>query len=228
MIVDQLPGGGEQIYGYAVTTVDTVQLLLTQIIDAQGNVISIGYDALGRITSITDAAGQVSQFSYGDNDPSNPDSYLVAQITDPFGRYAAFTYSGGMLASIQDQVGLVSSMTYNTNPSYPADWVSTLTTPYGLTSFNYTGTNFGTVERELEITDPMGLKQHLRFNNGQTPSDGNDPPVPAGVISHDPWSEYRNTFYWDKKAMADDPLDTNSATVYHWMHCKRRSKSVTV
>ncbi|MGO9952276.1 MAG: hypothetical protein ACLPN1_08705, partial [Dissulfurispiraceae bacterium] len=107
-------------------------------------------------------------------------------------------------------------MTYGTDTNYPGDWVSTLTTPYGTTRFDYTGTGSG-IQRELDISDPVGLSEHMRFIEVQPVTDDNTA-LPQGMIVTNSWLDYRNTFYWDKKAMADAPLSPSSATVYHWLH----------
>jgi len=41
---------------------------------------------------------------------------------------------------------------------------------------------------------------------------------PPGGLGPDPYENSRNTYLWNKKAMADDPNDPASAKVYHWLH----------
>ncbi len=71
------------------------------------------------------------------------------------------------------------------------------------TSFDYTGTD-NNGDLYLKITDPLGEQEEAVFTQPQTPGDGSDPPIPAGILGDDPFNTDRNTFFWSKKAMADD------------------------
>ena len=85
-------------------------VFLTRIVDPQGNALSLSYDGKLRLTTLTDATGPQTTFSYGP--ASSP--LLVTQITDPFGRSAVLTYDGaGRLSSITEVIGLTSSFTYD-------------------------------------------------------------------------------------------------------------------
>src|SRR5213594_930210 len=76
------------------------------------------------------------------------DPLKITRVTDPFGRFATFDYtSTGRLMRITDVIGIQSSFGYG-----PTDFISTLTTPYGTTTFTY-GEPDGTT-RWLEATDP--------------------------------------------------------------------------
>jgi YD repeat-containing protein len=61
-------------------------LLLTTVTDPFGRVASLGYDAAGRLASITDAARMVSTFNYG------PGDFIVA-MTTPYGT-TSFRHEG--------------------------------------------------------------------------------------------------------------------------------------
>lgn len=212
-----LPDGSKEIYGQAVTTLSQVKILLTQVVDPMGNAVDIHYDNSNRVTSITDSTGQNSIFEYNDTDSNH-----ITRITDPFGRFASFQYdSNGRLSTLTDQLGLSTSLTYNPPSALSSDWLATMTTPYGTTTFDYTGSVLNGT-RELEVTAPEGLKQHARFSQPQAPPDAGAP-VPTGLSppyqgSYTNLLQYRNTFYWDAKAMADAPLLTSSARIYHWLH----------
>jgi YD repeat-containing protein len=83
------PDGSKEVYSQAIgTTGPARQVFLKQIVDPQGNAVTLNYDTTPgfetRITSITDATGFTSSFSY--NQSGAP--YLVTAITDPFGRFA--------------------------------------------------------------------------------------------------------------------------------------------
>ena len=63
-------------------------VFLTQIVDPQGNAVTLNYDASLRIVALTDAIGQVTTLAYG----LASDIYKVTKVTDPFGRSATFDY----------------------------------------------------------------------------------------------------------------------------------------
>ena len=206
----QFPNGHSEVYGLTVVGIGTVQSFLTQTVDPNGNVLNIQYDNMNRISSVTDAIGQISSFSYNDEDP-----YKITSITDPFGRMAKFTYdSNSHLQSITDQLSLMTSFTYNPPSALSADWVGTMTTPYGLTSFDYTGTTSDFGQREINMTDPMGLQEHARFLIFQQGPPNNYPGLPTGMTQ--PEFTDGPTLYWDKNAMANAPLESTSATEYDW------------
>ena len=71
--------------------------------------------ALARLTSVTDALGQVTTIHYlsDDTQTTDPDYFLIDRITDPFGRYASFEYyDDGQLWKIHDAIGIVSEFHY--------------------------------------------------------------------------------------------------------------------
>ena len=122
----------------------------------------------------------------------SPDYYRLMKVIDPFGRSALFSYSNtGRLQQITDAIGLVSTIHYSAG-----DLVDQITTPYGTTSFA-TGESGGA--SWIESTDPYGAKERLEYR-AFTPQLANaEAVVPAGVFNSE--LQYRNTFFWDKKAM---------------------------
>jgi RHS repeat-associated protein len=76
---------------------------LASATDPLGNVTEIGLDALGTPVSVTDAAGDVTSLAYG------PAPYLT-QITDPLGNQTSATYDTGLLASVTNPLGNVSTL----------------------------------------------------------------------------------------------------------------------
>lgn len=63
-------------------------MFLSQIIDPQGNALTLNYDGQQRLVSLTDATGRQTAFSYElANRP-----LLITKITDPFGRSATLSY----------------------------------------------------------------------------------------------------------------------------------------
>jgi YD repeat-containing protein len=170
-------------------------VFLSQVIDPQGNAVTLNYDGTGRLASLTDATGRHTTFSY--DSPGRP--LLISKITDPFGRSARLAYDDlGRLVSITDVIGLVSSFTYDAN------WlVNAMTTPYGTTTFAYTAPGTSAPPRFVEVTDPMGFKEREEWLE-PAPVPASDPPstVPQGmpVTLTNQFLEYRNSFHWDKAA----------------------------
>jgi len=208
--------GSQEIFNLAETGANP-RIFRTQSVDSAGNVVSYGYDANYRLRTVTDAIGQVTVLDYELNTSStNPDFYKITKVTDPFGRYATFQYNtAGQLWKITDTLGLVSEFSYITG-----DFISSLTTPYGKTSF--VAIEAGS-SRRLDVTDPIGGKERVewvRDSGGIIPSSDPIATVPTGFSSgySNSLLHYRNTFYWDKKAMDEAPGDYTKARITHWEH----------
>jgi len=220
------PDGSQWLYT-APNTATPTRFYLTSQKDPWGNTLALGYDGSLRLSSITDAAGLITNLSYtpqpGDQVPS--DTSKIRSITDPFGRQSIFKYTAlGQLASITDPIGIVSQFTYDLT----GDFVKALQTPYGTTSFA-TGDLPGISAdgRFIEATDPNGDKERVEANDfADYPAGGVDPnPAPTSVavagqaIPFFPKNDnlfYRNTFYWDKKQMSEYAGDYSKATIYNW------------
>jgi len=171
------------------------KVFLSQVIDQQGNTVTLNYDGEMRLTSLTDAAGRQTILTYG----LAAQPLLVTRITDPFGRYASFGYdASARLASITDTIGITSSFTYDAN-----SLVNAMTTPYGTTTFAYTAPGTSGPPRYVEVTDPMGFKERAEWVE-PAPISTSDPAgtVPQGmpVAPVNQYLEYRDTLYWDKDA----------------------------
>ena len=68
---------------------------LIQLIDRNGNITNIAYNALNRVSTVTDAANRVLTFTYPQG------STLVSSIQYPTGTtIASYTYDTGRLASV--------------------------------------------------------------------------------------------------------------------------------
>jgi RHS repeat-associated protein len=196
----------------------------TSSVDRFGNALKFGYDGNYRLVTVTDAIGQVTVLSYGlTTNAANADFFRVTSVTDPFGRSATFTYNKGVLTSITDILGLVSSFNTTSSPA-------TLTTPYGTTTFaayGNTGPN-GISTIGIEATDPLGGQEKMEWDLAVEPTAISDIAtlepyysaasnvVPAGFTNE--YLVYRNTFFWSKKAMMVAPSDYSSAFLYHWLH----------
>lgn len=184
------------------------RIFLTKITDAVGQSITYAYDAQFRLTSVTDALGQVTTLSYA----LAADPLKVTKVTDPFGRFATLDYNASnQLMKITDVLGLATTFTYAAG-----DFISSMTTPYGTTSFR-SGSNNANGSGNIrwgEVTDPLGNRERLEFHH-TSPQIPSNAPEPAGFPAFSMTNE-ASTMYWDKKAMADGILDYTKAKSYIW------------
>jgi RHS repeat-associated protein len=188
------------------------RVFLTQIIDPQGQSLAFTWDEDFRLVAVTDALGQVSTIQYD----LAADPLKITSITDPFGREAVFTYNAlGQLESITDVMGMTSRLVYGGD-----DFITTLTTPYGTTSFRYEPSALNSMfnTRFIEATDPLGGTRHMEFQF-QTPSlaaTESASVVPTGFGSRNIDLDHFNTFYWDERAWREGPGDLSKAILAHW------------
>ncbi len=211
----RLPDGSTEQFTQALGN----KFFMTATLDPMGNKVELAYDAQLRLTTITDAIGQVTTISY--ESAANP--LLVTKVTDPFGRAATFSYgSDGRLASVTDTIGITSQYTYG-----PGDFVNTLTTPYGTTSFTFGDGSLDPAQaqtRAILVTDPLGRKSRVEFVQGVWPGD-QGAPAPQGMYQLDSTGAYlnwRNTYIWNPEqlriATAAGALDYSVARNIHWDH----------
>jgi YD repeat-containing protein len=106
-------------------------------------------------------------------------------------------------------IGLASEFTYGSNA-----FITSLKTPYGTTTFTMGETG---LDRWLEIRDPMGGTERVEYNNYNTAVPASEPAVPAGMTNNNTFLSYRNTFFWDKRAMMLHPRDYTKAKLFHWL-----------
>ena len=171
----------------ATATTPSKKIFMSAWIDPSGNQLTYAYDSNYRLTSVTDAIGQVTTLTYVSNTITNSGFYLVSQVTDPFSRSASFTYNtSGQLIGITDIIGIESQFTYGTG-----DFVSALTTPYGTTNFVQGGSG---INLTLKITDPKGGVEFLQYDDGDAVYDASSP-VPTGINTQESYNMYRNTYY---------------------------------
>jgi YD repeat-containing protein len=178
-------------------------------VDASSNTLTFTYDTNFCLVAVTDAIGQVTTLTYG----LTNDIRKITKVTDPFGRYATFQYNGsGQLTNITDILGITSSFNYGSG-----DFINSLMTPYGTSTFAQ-----GAVGRNrwLEATDPLGEKERMEYfdSNGSLPGTESVVPTGTGFTFLNNYMQYRNSFYWDKRAMQLYPNDLFKAKRYHWLH----------
>jgi RHS repeat-associated protein len=206
----RLPDGSVEVFSLATGTAPR-KVFMTHYLDPQGNGLTFSFDGSVRLTQVTDAIGQVTTLHYEGADPLK-----ITKVTDPFGRAATFEYSGGRLSRITDVIGITSSFNYGSG-----DFLTALTTPYGVTSFSMSqapeSPPSNAIRRTLEATDPMGGKERAEFYQLAPYTTMNDTP-PEGMLTTTQYFAMRNTYYWDKRAMALGPGDYTKAHIYHWLH----------
>jgi RHS repeat-associated protein len=209
------PSGEKAVFGYVTGSSPERRIFLSHMIDAAGNTNSFEYDSVNttnRLVRVIDSLGGTNTLAYSNANPA-----LVTHVTDRHGRTAQFSYSGsGMLTNITDPAAINSSFDYS------GDFMTSLTTPYGSTSFEKEEDG---LYRSLMATDPQGAKERLEYRKHET-SIAADPVTgtPSGMITTDTHSGLdRNSFYWDKLAMRTGQADLSKAHAYHWI----RSASVS-
>jgi RHS repeat-associated protein len=202
------PDGSKEVYARPDgSTASGRKIFLTQKVDAAGNMMTLSYDASLRVVALKDAIGQVTTIKY-----ENTDIYKITKVIDPFGRSASFEYDGtGRMNRITDMIGIVSSFTYDAG-----DFINQMTTPYGTTSFikDEPSANI----RSLETHYPLGEKEKVEYRENADGINMSEAVAPTAITLTNTYLVYRNTFYWDKKAMKEAPGDFTQAKIYHWLH----------
>lgn len=204
----RFPDGSRHVFARPVGAAKPRKVCLTRVIDSRGNSAELIYDSKNRLTSVRDSLGQSSTLSYAASDPLK-----VTRITDPFGRFASFAYDAlGRLTNITDAIGISSGFAYQG----ATDFIEKLTTPYGTSTFSFG--ELGTT-RWLEMTDPEGGTERVEYRD-QPPGAGFEDPVgaPRGMQAFNRYLNFRNTYFWDKKAYHEARGDYSRARVMHWLH----------
>ncbi|WP_292502311.1 RHS repeat-associated core domain-containing protein [Mesorhizobium sp.] len=225
----QLRDGSTEIYAQSDgAAAYPRRIFLSQVIDPQGNAVTLNYDGQQRLISLTDALGRLTTFTYG----RLGTPLLITKITDPFGRSATLSYdANGRLSSITDIIGLTSSFTYDAN-----SLVNSMTTPYGTTNFAYTAPGTSGAPRFVEVTDPLGYHEREEWVEPSAIPDS-DPvnTVPQGMLVTNQYLTYRNSFHWDKDAYVaagctpSGGCDYTKARVRHFLHMPNSSiKGTTI
>jgi YD repeat-containing protein len=231
------PDGSKLVFSQPDASIGSSRkVFLSQVLDPADNAVTLTYDPNFRLVAITDAIGQVTTVAYG----LTNDLYKITQVTDPFGRFATFEYTTLKipitgttsttnilaLGKITDVIGLSSQFHYEAMPNTNAvlsnsDFIVSLTTPYGTTSFTKSESHSGALYRALETLYPDGSRDRVEFN--QSTNTGilvSDPPasVPVGMTTFNAFLYGRNTFYWSRNACASSYGDYSKAKLFHWLH----------
>jgi RHS repeat-associated protein len=229
------PDGSKKIFDQPDNSVGTARkIFMSAVVDATGNAATIQFASPGKITSITDAIGQKTQFFYDlpmTNEFIHPSvawvpPFILTRVVDPFGRTATFFYGSSInarLSTITDAIGLTSSFLYDYKPGLPDLGMTNLITPYGTTTFSRGSFNGIYRANWVEITHPNGEKERVEYSE-KTPANifSTEPLgiVPKGVPVRNFILWARNTYHWDRKAYAEGyaPFDYSKARIYHWTH----------
>ncbi len=200
----RFPDGSKEVFTAPDGAGSPRRIFMTKVLDAANQPVILTYDSSFRLTSIADSLGQPTTLSY--TQPG--DSLKITKVTDPFGRFAEFEYTAGKLTKITDPIGIESQFEYEAG----TDFIKKMITPYGATNFSQGAA--GDSARWLEAIDPLGGRERVEYR-GAASIPSSEGSAPAGVHNTD--LQYENTFYWDKKAMAEAPGDYTKAQIFHWL-----------
>lgn len=199
----RLPNGSIEVYDQPD---GSGRVFLSEVIDPQSNSILLQYDANYRLTTVTDAIGQVSTVTYVSNTSGNSGFYKIASISDPFSRNCSFTYNSGntRLVAITDMMAMSSQFAYDPSSSF----INMMTTPYGSYSYYWFSTVWSgkTLIRGLQTTYPDGTNSVMQTNVGNYKS-----------------------YFWDRHALELYPYDPglpkyDNAVTYIWLQDNTTSK----
>ncbi|HEY8341568.1 MAG TPA: DNRLRE domain-containing protein [Calditerricola sp.] len=154
--------------GYTLKDKDQTQYLfdtagkLTKVQDANGNALTLAYNASGQLTTITDASSRKTTLTY------NADG-KVATVTDPASRTWTYGYSGNLLVSVTDPEGGVTRYEYANNVLTAVyDPTHTDTRPVR-TTFTYTD------GKVTSVRDPLGRTTTLAYDAANRKTTVTDP-----------------------------------------------------
>jgi RHS repeat-associated protein len=141
------------------TTLQYTNGLLTKITDPVGRFITLAYDAIGRVSSMTDPLNQVWHYTY-EGTPGVTAAPGLTTITDPKGGVTRYSYiNPGRIVSVTDPRGnVVKQITYDANGR-----VASQTFADGGTE-TYSYQLSGTIVTSSTVTSPTGTTQTRRFN----------------------------------------------------------------
>src|SRR5262249_23720595 len=135
------------------------------------------------------------------------DTLRVSRVTDNWDRYAEFKYEdpgdADHLTGITDVGGLTTTF------SYTGDFVSSMTTPYGVTTFMSGLAGGG---RWLPVSEPENAKPLFYYSPSSVSTLPDSYPLPDTSLSgqtntfENQELSTRNSFYWNPRQFASLPL----------------------
>lgn len=211
---------------------------LTTQADPAGNTTTYNYSSdpnSALLNSVVDADGNTNYVLYDDPVFTNQ----ITRVVDPWSRTTFLTYDqSGFLTNVVDEIALTNSFVYD--PSV-AGSITSMTTPYGTTSFEATGQNVNdehyssipdVLNRAMKVTLPTG-GHHLYVyrqdcTNEMTAATyspvPNAPPYTSTIDNVD--QQARNSFHWGPlqytRLTTNDPLslvssDYSIGRLKHWL-----------
>jgi YD repeat-containing protein len=151
------PNGASESYNYVFSgSAEGVLFFRTAQTDPQGHSTQFIYTNSSTnivLTSVVDTDGRATTLSY--TNTSFPSQ--ITGVTDPFNRHTTLKYNNaGLLTNITDVMNLTSAFGYASGTN---NWINSLTTPYGTTTFTLTDNQMVTqdaVDRAVMVVDPLG------------------------------------------------------------------------
>lgn len=150
---------------------------MVELLDRNSNATTLGYDASGRLSTVTDAGGRILTFAYGD--PSNVNQ--VTTISDAAGTIATYTYAAnGILTSVAYADGSGFRFT-----SDPTDLITSVTDPTGkvIESHTYDSIRRGLSSAEANNVNSVTISYAANESSQITDSLGNISNYGAQVIN---------------------------------------------
>lgn len=225
-------------FGNALTLAYDSAFRLQSITDALGQVTQLEYGLPAdsrKITRVMDPFGRSALFEY---ESASSGGMALSKVTDSIGMSSTFVNervpaSQSVLVSAS-KVGLSNGKVGLSAPPVAADgpgsvqdmfsgFITSMTTPYGTTTFARGEDPANTGDRWVMATDPQGGREYLRMvpNSVGVGVGAVAPPghVPQTMNLYTHLNHF-NSFYWDKRAMAAYPdglpTDFLKAHVLHW------------
>jgi len=223
-----LRDGTKFIYSKVETNTPTFRrILMTSIVDPQNHAITINYDSSNRITSVVDAQQRATTFCYTSDCSATTDK-KIRKVTDPYGRSASFGYdSNGRLNSITDIINLTTTFSYD-----GADFITTMSTPYGTTTFEKEPYGIAPTDqvRWVTATDPLGDTEKIEYIKSDYPGLSHNLPqseLPAyGTVNTANWHMAGHfSMYWSKQAMKMGPCTFENAVVTKFLNVPGEPKT---
>jgi YD repeat-containing protein len=151
------PSGASESYGYVFTnSPQGVLCFRTAQADPAGHTTQFIYtnsNGTNFLLAVVDTDGRTNTLSYTNTSFRNQ----ITGVTDPFGRSTTLLYNtNGLLTNITDVMNLPSAFVYGYGTN---QWITTLTTPYGATTFSFTDnalTTNNAIDRAVLVVDPLG------------------------------------------------------------------------
>jgi RHS repeat-associated protein len=228
--------------GNAVTLTYDADLRLVALTDAIGQVTTVTYltnslndPGFYLISRVTDPFGRFASFAYsavniawtfqvGTNCPTPVINDIptkatwLASVTDVLGLTSRFHYLDTNTTPIFCASCFTNGETRCITRNYSVDFIDSLTTPYGASSFFATSGFPDVTFRSLETIYPDGSRDRVEFNQIQSTPDVPAYQLPDTLVGIAGAGNVRNSFYWSRTACATAYGDYTKAKIFHWLH----------